>query len=343
MIRTAIFGAGFGNYGHFAALQTLKEFKVVAVCGSRFNAGDYQVYASSDWEKVLHEHGLDLVILAVPPDQQTKILLAAMKKKLAVMVEKPLCLKLEEFESIQSQFKLTQNYSAASFIFPELETWKKARELIHEERFGQLRSLFFDWKIESQAIKTKQKSWKSTTANGGSALFHFLPHLMQAVSFFSGTIQELSCVSLASADLGEDLGRPLCSIQMLLQNKALAVINCSLAAPMGSGQTIEFNGSKATVILENKGSDYVRGYKVRFQSENQVQEWGEQALNSRLRGDLDSRTAPLISIYSKFAQNWTTKTAIQPSLVQALETQRLIFLCDESAKKKQWVSNNAIA
>ena len=338
-IRTAIFGAGFGRYGHFAALKRLSQFEVVSVCGSQFQTDDkIKSYSSADWLQAFHENPVDLAVIAVPPEKQTPLLLEAMKRGLAVMVEKPLCLTESEYLQISNQYNASKNISAASFIFPELETWKKAKTMLQEEILGKIRTVYFDWKIESQAIKNKMKNWKSSGANGGSALFHFLPHLLQGVQFFFGDVKKLSCVSLPAADLGPEMGFPICSVQMKLTDDLLISINCTLAAPFGSGQSIEMNGSKGSLILENKGSDYVRRFKLKVQTAELEKEFFEIELNPYLTADLDSRTAPLTAIYLRLAKALAGGDQVSPGLIEALHTQRLILQCQQSHELEKWIT-----
>ncbi len=337
-IRTGIFGAGFGNYGHFDALKTLPEFEVVAVCGGRFkeslkSSPKVKIYESHEWQKLLQENDLDLAVVAIPPEGQTPILLSAMKKNLAVMVEKPLSLKQAEYEAIRSQFAETKNYSAASFIFPELETWKAAKIQVEQNRLGSLRSMSVDWRVESPAIKNKIKNWKSTSEKGGSALFHFMPHMIHAIQFFGGPVETVSCISKPAPDLGPEMGLPICLIQLVLKNQVPVSINCSLAAPFGAGHRFEIYGSKGSLVLENKGSDYVREFKLTVQNEEKKFELLEKDANPYL-STLDSRTAPLISIYKKFSAGFEAKEIISPSLLEALETQRIILLCEESRQQE---------
>lgn len=107
-IRVAVVGAGSYAMGmHLPNLQALDDlFTIRAICsrtGTRATAAAEQyraAYASTDYDEILADSDVDLVVLCTRHDLHGEQVLRALGADKHVLVEKPLCLTEEELEAI---------------------------------------------------------------------------------------------------------------------------------------------------------------------------------------------------------------------------------------------------
>ena len=85
---------------------------------------------------MLSEVDLDIVSIAVPPIEQTKIINICLKKSIAIFAEKPLTTNIFNSKKILDLQKKNKIPGLIDFIFPEIDIWKKTREIIQKRKFG---------------------------------------------------------------------------------------------------------------------------------------------------------------------------------------------------------------
>lgn len=99
MIKTAIIGMGNMGRKHFQVYSKLKEVEVVAICDIKPEKNDqsFKTLYFEDYKLVASEfNDLDLVSIAVPTDLHFKIASYFIKKKVNVLLEKPITYKYKD-------------------------------------------------------------------------------------------------------------------------------------------------------------------------------------------------------------------------------------------------------
>ena len=89
-LKVAIIGSGFGLTSHFPAFKKNKYCEVVALCTKNPKKGllikkrNNIKYYFDNWKKMLNDIELDIVSIATPPTEQTKIIYACLKKSISI-------------------------------------------------------------------------------------------------------------------------------------------------------------------------------------------------------------------------------------------------------------------
>ena len=170
--RIGVVGRGFRRYGLIPAFRRDPRCTVAAICGTdihsaRATAGELSIpNAYGSWEEMLGSEEIDGLAVAAPPHIQPAVLTAGMNSGIAVFAEKPLASSLQDAESL---VRLADESGAANvidFIFPELETWRRALELIQSGTIGDIELVTVEWTLESFDIARGADTWKTSTVAG---------------------------------------------------------------------------------------------------------------------------------------------------------------------------------
>lgn len=103
MISVGLIGCGdVAEHGHVPALTRHSKFRIAAVCDLFADraallgklAGGVACY--SDWRKMLNSEKLEAVVIALPPEISTEVVLGCLDRNLAVLDEKPLATSLTD-------------------------------------------------------------------------------------------------------------------------------------------------------------------------------------------------------------------------------------------------------
>lgn len=106
LLKAGVIGLGLLGSGHVQVLDQRSEVKVTAVADIRVDkaneiAAQVSASAYSDYEQMLREHKLDIVLVATPDPLHKKPVLAAVKAGVPnIIVEKPLATTSQEAEEI---------------------------------------------------------------------------------------------------------------------------------------------------------------------------------------------------------------------------------------------------
>ena len=106
-LKAAIVGIGEMGWNHLRVFKTIKDVEVVGVADTNKETveraeKEYGVRAYADFNKLLSEQTPDIVSIAVPTALHKDIAIAAIKRGINVLVEKPIALDEKEAEEIIS-------------------------------------------------------------------------------------------------------------------------------------------------------------------------------------------------------------------------------------------------
>lgn len=114
---------GFGPWGQNIAKTINKNIKNVFLKSiytrklKKFNINfGKNVNLYNDWSLMLKKEQLDLVILAMPPKLNLKILTIILKKRIPVLIEKPLAINLPDAKKIFQLCKLNNSITDVNYI-----------------------------------------------------------------------------------------------------------------------------------------------------------------------------------------------------------------------------------
>ena len=165
-------------------------------------AGIPNAYAG--WKEITSHPGIDAVAIAAPPQLQFPIAMAALANRKAVFAEKPLALTVADAQALDQAARSSQAANVVDFIFPELDTWQQARNLLQQGVIGKLRHVCLDWRMESFDHQKGLLGWKTKTSLGGGVLQHFGTHTLYYLEWLFGPIQGLLAKLFRSTDSLQD-------------------------------------------------------------------------------------------------------------------------------------------
>jgi len=267
--RIGIIGCGYGAQVLVPAFRADARTEVVAIAARSRARAQSAAQAlgipgfADDWRELLDPRRLDALAIAAPPDAQAEIARAALECGLHVFAEKPLASTLDGARRLAALAVRSGRAHAIDFNFREVAAIRKAREVLRSNALGALRHVAVVWQVESFANQARLESWKTDRGAGGGALSNFVSHALDYLEWLAGPIIGLSA---RLAGMPGD-GRPndtFVSMACRFAGGAAGSLLMSAAAYRGSGHRIEFYGEGGSLVLENPGRDYMRGFDLRL-------------------------------------------------------------------------------
>ena len=109
-MNVALVGSNFAVRGYLPAIKKLKKIKLKIICSrnilkNNFKSKDLKnVIFDKNWRNIFSKK-IDLIILAVPPKVQSKILIHNFKYKKKIIFEKPISQNLNISKNIVKNFE----------------------------------------------------------------------------------------------------------------------------------------------------------------------------------------------------------------------------------------------
>lgn len=329
LIRLGIVGGNFGRYGLAPAFRRDPRWNIVAIStasdeSARRSAerlGIAQYYGS--WSEMVGAVELDAVAIATPPSAQYEIARSCFERKIPVFAEKPLTSSVADAVSLVTLNERYQLPNMIDFIFPELETWIRARDILRQEQIGQLDRVEVNWQFKSYDNRHGIQSWKTELAHGGGALQHFGCHSLYYLEYFFGEIVSMSAqlTHQAGAPGDGDTSAAL-SFEFSDGLKGSMVLNSSVSSVPVHEMTVY--GSHGVLKLSNRTDDPVVGFRLLLK--NSGENFRELAVESSegSEPDEDSRVRPVSILARRFADWIVDGTPCQPNFRDGLRVQRLL-------------------
>lgn len=332
-MKVGIIGSGFGLYGLLPAFNDIASCKVVAICGKKTDRltqycesiGLTKIYSS--WKEMFDSEELDAVAIAVVPSAQYAIAKYAIEKGVHVFAEKPLTANINEAKELVLLAKKKKLTTTADFIFPEIEEWQKAKELLDTKVYGELKHISVTWDFQSYDIKNNISSWKTNRKQGGGALAFYGSHTLYYVEYFVGPITNLvsNCTYSEESKNGAETG---VDIIAKFKNKVTGNIHISCNTVGYAEHRIVFSCEKGTLILASNG-----GVTEHFSLTSYVDEKQKNIMikKPKTKKGEDERVRTVKKLAKRFIEGVRNKTQVSPSFIHGLRVQELI----ESVRKNK--------
>ena len=336
-IRVGIIGANFGAKVHSQAFRRDARAEVVALAANHLKtassaAREWKVpYAYAGWQNLLKHPGLDAVSIAVPPKYQPAIAMAALRRKISVLAEKPLALSLAEAGALAAAARKSGVAHMIDYEFSHIPSWIAAKKLLADGSIGALRHVSIAWRVETYANRFKTLSWKTRSTEGGGALAAFGCHTLHAMEWFAGPIHRLS----AKLDRARDLpskGDTLCSLRAEFKSGVTGLAEICTHAFPSTGHEFRFFGEKGALHLVNRGQDYVRGFEL-YKADRKNPEFARVRPEKEFNFCEDGRVEAVSALVRDFL-NWVEcGKSGKPDFTDALRVEKLLHAARLSAKK----------
>jgi predicted dehydrogenase len=341
MIRVGIVGSNFGRTVLLPAFRADARCNVVALAGSDAArtrgladaAGIAKAYG--DWRALVEDAEVDAVAIATRPDLQPAIALDAIARGKPVFAEKPMA---GGRAGARAMFEAARDRGVAAaidFNFHQIASWQRAKEMLDGGAIGVLRHVAVHWHIENRSIQQRMRNWKTLSDDGGGVLGNFISHCFHYLEWFGGPIAGLE--SRLGGLPGDDTLQTTVTMALGFASGVPASLSMSCASYLGPGHRLEFYGEDGTLVLNNPGADYMRGFELwhaRRPAAALMQVPVDDPADAQYP---DGRIAPVSRLVKGFLDAIERRTAPRPGFAEGYRVQFLIDAAQRSHREGRFI------
>lgn len=193
-IRVGIIGTGFGAKVHAPMMNFHEGFEVVAISSvSRGNveeaksiSGVQNVY--TDWRLMLEEEQLDLVVVASAVYLHHEMVLAAYKKGIDVLCEKPMGLHTSETAEMIIERDKANKLGLINHEFRFLPARTKVKEVLDNGNLGEILHVRYLCTFANYtSLTSRSRGWLGQTEKGGGMLGAIGSHMTDSLHWWLGS------------------------------------------------------------------------------------------------------------------------------------------------------------
>lgn len=188
-INFAIVGSNFGIKGYLPVLQKIQNFNISIICSPNVEKHNLSKITEADlasnWKKIFKKK-IDVIISAVPPKIQEKILLYNLKFRKKMILEKPITYNYFKSKKIVNQIKKKRIKADINLTFVNHPYFIFLKEIIDKKKYGDVKSYSIKWSFVSHDYNLKKKTWKVQNKLGGGITNIFLTHVLSYCEFLFG-------------------------------------------------------------------------------------------------------------------------------------------------------------
>ncbi len=340
-IRLAIIGTGGMAGGHATNFQKEPDVRIVACCDIRtgvvkaFAARHKIPAAYTDYREMLKKEQLDAVTIVTSDKAHCPVSLAALKKGLHVLCEKPMATSLAEAREMYRAAKAARKMNMIQFSYRPMAALARARQFIDEGTLGKIKHVEASY-LQSWLIQPAWGDWhtgqgwlwRMSRKHGGGTLADIGCHILDFATYAAGDLTKLNCVMKSfgkGVPRNTQLGYKLDADDSFFATAefasgALGVIHASRWA-QGHMNTLRlriFGDQGALVIDTDQGRDKLQVCVGNF------------AARHALWNTLPASIAET-SVYARFARSIRTGKAESPTFLDGLKIQTYLDACKKSA------------
>jgi predicted dehydrogenase len=342
--RVGIVGCGYGAQVLTPAFRSDPRVRVVAISAQSQAKAQESAQALAvaeafgEWRDMLDPDRTDAVAIATPPNAQPEIALVALGRGLAVFAEKPLALSIDAGQAMVHAAEASGRANMIDFNFREIAAFRAAYDQLRSGALGPVHHVAVTWHVESYANRARLQSWKTDVDSGGGALSNFVSHSLDYLEWMLGPIASLGA-SLAGMSGDVRQNDTFVGLMMRFKSGAAGGLMMSAAAYRGSGHRIEIYGEEGSLILENPGPDYMRGFRFLFARRPDALAPVEVPKSEDAWRD--GRVLPASRLAKRFTDWALGGEPCEPSFAAGLRVQTLIEAARESSKTGAWIDTSA--
>jgi predicted dehydrogenase len=341
VIRLGIVGINYGRNVQLPAFRADPRCQVVALAGSDASRTTELARAAAvakgygDWRALVEDADVQAVAIATLPSLQAQVATAALALGKPVFAEKPMASDLNGARAMLRQATLSRRPTMIDFNFHQIMCWQRAKTMIDSGAVGALRHVAVHWHVESRALQLRMRNWKTVGDDGGGVLGNFISHCFHYLEWFCGPIAGLSARLSGVPD--EPALETTAALSIAFQAGPLCSLSMSCASFLGSGHRIEFFGEEGTLVLNNPGADYMRGFKL-FHAKRPAAALEQIEVTDPVDAQYpDGRIAPVSRLAKLFLDAVESGGNALPGFAEGYRVQRLIDAARRSHGMGRWI------
>ncbi len=335
-VRIALAGGGYGAKVALPAYQELEEFQPVAVWSRRSErAKELSEQAglelgTADFDELLSVPGLEAVHIATPVVTHLPLAVAAARRGLHVLCEKPLGANMAEAREIASAIRAAGVVGAVGY---ELRLKETRQRLIDRARevFGRPRMVSVSLVQSDHADPySRPYTWVHDVTMGGGRLQGYGVHDFDTLLEIVPPVEAVAAateVGITVRTSGDDELLPVTAedayvVLLRFSGGGLGTVSLVSTARHDRGDLIELHGDQGTVRLDA----------------DQRVWWGRASEELQCEGPLDDSSS---EAFKRLARNFWAAirqgAAPDPSLEEGLRVQAIFDAVRIAAVERRWV------
>ncbi len=187
-LNVGIIGAGnFAQANHLPNLMKSKYFNLLSIATKNGNNAKrigekYHVkYYTTDYNDILDDNDVDLVIISTRHDLHSKIVLDSIKSKKNVLVEKPLCLNNDELKIIENNLEKYDINLCVDFNRRFAPAVLKVKEIIEENNLLE-KGMIINFRINAASMRNHP--YMNDAKQGGGVIIGEGCHFIDLMNYF---------------------------------------------------------------------------------------------------------------------------------------------------------------
>ena len=335
-VKIAIAGGGYGAKVALPAYQELDEFEPVAVWSRRPErarqlADDAGLrLGTADFEELLSFPGLEAVHVATPVVLHLPFAVAAARRGMHVLCEKPLGDNLAEARQIVDAIRAAGVVGSVGYELRLKETRQRLIERAREV-FGRPRMVTVSLVQSDHADPySRPRTWVHDATLGGGRLQGYGVHDLDMLLSVMPPIEAVAAVTEVGVKVrtaSDDELLPVTAedayaILLQFRGGGLGVVSLVATARHGRGDVVEFHGDEGTVRLDA----------------DQRVWWGRASEELQCEGPLDNSSG---EAFKRLARNFWAAirngAEPDPSLEEGLRVQAVFDAVRSAAIERRWV------
>ncbi|MBX6772002.1 MAG: Gfo/Idh/MocA family oxidoreductase [Chloroflexi bacterium] len=194
-VRLAIIGTGGMGAAHLRAYQASEKARVIAACDvdpeslARV-AEQFNIPATyRDYRELLEREDLDAVDIVTPNNSHAEVSLAAIRRGLHVLCEKPLAMNRHEAREMVSAARRAGVIAAVNFTYRNVPAARYIREIIQSGEIGEPLHLIITYSQGWLVDPASPRVWRLTKEMSGTGVLGDLgSHLIDLARWWIGDI-----------------------------------------------------------------------------------------------------------------------------------------------------------
>jgi predicted dehydrogenase len=189
LIKTCVIGYNYAKTTLIPILKENRRLKIIGICTKSKNKElEKSCNKFSLWKIMINSLKPELVVIAVPPKIQSKIIKYLIKKKISFFAQKPLTYNFYDAQIIRNIFKNYKNIKMAIDLnFLELEPIVFFRKIIEKNAPNKDLNIEVKWLFKSGIYK--ENHWKNKNRDGGGMYYNFGFHLFSIIINLFGDVR----------------------------------------------------------------------------------------------------------------------------------------------------------
>ena len=266
-INLALVGSNFAFKGYLPVIENNNNLNLKLLCSRNIKkiklCNKYKkLELVNNWKKIFKKN-IDLIVLAVPPKVQEKILKFNLKYKKMLILEKPISTNYFKSKKLVYFIKKRKIRADINLTFLNHPNFIYLRKIIKNKKFGKVLNYSINWNFVSFDYNKKKKTWKVQQKLGGGITNIFLTHVLSYCEFLFG--KNLIYNVNTSIDRFKKINfikKIKCEVKNPNNTRGNIILKFKKAGNQNHVFKIDFE--KCSVVIENKSKDWTKNFRMKI-------------------------------------------------------------------------------